>query len=61
MSLDKATQPGWLPVKWRQQESNLRQPECKSGALPTELYPLLGKIQFLYKSCRALNLYAHRS
>ena len=24
---------------WRWQESNLRPPECKSGALPTELHP----------------------
>ena len=27
---------------WRWQESNLRPPECKSGALPAELHPLAG-------------------
>jgi hypothetical protein len=26
-------------IWWRWQESNLRLPECKSGALPTELHP----------------------
>ena len=26
-------------IWWRWQESNLRPPECKSGALPTELHP----------------------
>ncbi len=26
---------------WRWQESNLRPPECKSGALPAELHPLI--------------------
>ena len=28
---------------WRWQESNLRPPECKSGALPAELHPRLSK------------------
>ncbi len=31
----KILQRSW----WRWQESNLRLPECKSGALPTELHP----------------------
>ena len=28
---------------WRWQESNLRPPECKSGALPAELHPRISK------------------
>ena len=32
----------WLTVWWSQTGSNRRPPACKAGALPTELWPLLG-------------------
>jgi hypothetical protein len=32
----------WLLTWWSRSESNRRPPECKSGALPTELRPLSG-------------------
>src|SRR5579864_2318697 len=35
--------PGWASSWWSWSGSNRRPPECKSGALPAELQPLVSK------------------